>query len=310
MSCPVCGGDESSLFCTAIDRVRKQTSPVWRIERCALCGFGWTSPTPTAEETAGFYPPDYFGNIERTLDDYLSGRLLGTRSWRGCTEKARLVEKYVKGGRILDVGCGDGKFLWALSRDRWDATGVDTHSATLSLVRARIPSLRLVEGDLYSGELTEGTFDVLTLWHVFEHLANPAAVLRRIFALLRPGGWLFISLPRFDSLQASIFRRHWYAFDDVPRHLYHFPKSSLDRLLRGAGFEIRRHLLFSRLVNFHTLKHSLLNWCEGRFSTRAAYYLLKPLLFPFVLLERVIDRYGILTTIAQKPPQRHQDTKL
>lgn len=310
MACPVCGNDESRLFCTAVDRVRKLTAPAWRIERCARCGFGWTAPTPSAEETAAFYPADYFGDIERTVDDYLSGRLRGTRLWRGCTEKARLVERHVKRGRILDVGCGDGKFLWALNRDRWDATGIDTHRATLSLVRARIPSLRLIEGDLYSAELSEGAFDVLTLWHVFEHLANPAANLRRIRALLSPGGWLFISLPRFDSLQASIFRRHWYAFDDVPRHLYHFSKPSLDRLLRDAGFEVRRHLPFSRLVNFHTLKHSLLNWCEDRFSTRLAYYSMKPSLFPFVLLERLVDRYGILTTVAQKPRPRLQDTRV
>jgi SAM-dependent methyltransferase len=171
----------------------------------------------------------------------------------------------------------------------------------LSLVRSRLPSLLLIEGDIYSEALVEGGFEVLTLWHVLEHLPNPAAVLQRVRALLRPGGWLFVSLPRFDSLQASIFRSHWYAFDDVPRHLYHFSKSSLDRLLREAGFAIQRHLLFSRLVNFHTLKHSLLNWSEDRFSSRVPYYSLKPFLFPFVLLEEALDRYGILTVIAQNP---------
>ncbi len=308
MACPACGKDESRLFCTAVDRVRKQTAPVWRIERCIRCGLGWTSPAPTAEETAAFYPEDYFGDIERTLDDYLSGKLRGTRTWRGATEKVRLVERYIRSGRLLDAGCGDGKFLWALDPGRWEAVGVDTHRPTLSLVRARIPGLHLVEGDLNSAELAEGGFDVLTLWHVFEHLTDPAVTLRRVHRLLGPGGWLFISLPRFDSLQAALFRRHWYAFDDVPRHLYHFSKSSLDRLLREAGFEVRRHLLFSRLVNFHTLKHSLLNWCGDRSSTRTVYYLLKPLLFPFVSLERLLDRYGIMTVIAQKQPPGHQDT--
>jgi len=310
MACPVCGNAESRLFCTAIDRVRRRTEPVWKIERCPRCGFGWTSPTPSAEETAAFYPADYFGDIQRTLDDYLSGRLRGTRSWRGSTEKVRLVERFARGGRILDVGCGDGKFLWALDGKRWHGTGIDTHRATLSVVRARIPELSLIEGDLYSAELAEGAFDVVTFWHVFEHLPDPAAILVRTRALLKPGGWLFISLPRFDSLQAAIFRRHWYAFDDVPRHLYHFSKASLERLLRGAGFEVRRHLLFSRLVNFHTLKHSLLNWCEDRFSTRAVYYSLKPLLLPFVLLEWTVDRYGILTTVARKPPPSRQDARL
>lgn len=301
MTCLACGNDDSDLFCTAVDRFRGLAEPVWRIERCTRCGFGWTAPTPSEEETAAFYPSNYFGDVKQTLEDYLSGRLSGTRSWRGSTEKVQLVERYVRNGRILDIGCGDGKFLWALNQKRWDATGIDTLPETLSLVQARIPSLRLIEGNIYSNALPERSFDVLTMWHVLEHLADPAAILSRAGALLRPGGWLFISLPRFDSLQASIFRSHWYAFDDVPRHLYHFSKPALDRLLRAAGFEIRRHLLFSRLVNFHTLKHSLLTWSEDRFSSRIPYYALKPLLFPFVLLERILDRYGIFTTIAQKP---------
>jgi SAM-dependent methyltransferase len=301
MACLVCGRDDAEFFCTAVDRVRKLADPVWHIRRCTRCGFGWTFPTPSEEETAAFYPPDYLGDVERTLDDFLSGRLRGTRSWRGSTEKVKLVERYIASGRILDIGCGDGKFLWALDARRWKATGVDTLPETLSLVQPRMPSLRLIEGDIYSGLLEEASFDVLTFWHVLEHLPNPAAILRRTRALLRPGGWLFISLPRFDSMQARIFRKHWYAFDDVPRHLYHFSRPSLDRLLREAGFILRDHLLFSPLVNFHTLKHSLLSWSEDRSGSRIPYYLLKPLLYPFVLLERALDSYGILTTIAQKP---------
>lgn len=301
MACLVCGNDDDALFCTAVDRVRRLAKPVWQIRRCAQCGFGWTFPIPSEEDTRAFYPADYLGDVERTLDDFLSGRLRGTRSWRGSTEKVKLVERHVDNGRILDIGCGDGKFLWALDARRWNAAGVDNLSETLSRVRSRMPSLRLIEGDIHSGLLEAVSFDVLTFWHVFEHLPDPRAILRRAKTLLRPGGWLFISLPRFDSLQAGIFREYWYAFDDVPRHLYHFSRSSLDRLLLEAGFILRDHRLFSPLVNFHSLKHSLLNWSAGKFRSRVPYYLLKPLLYPFVLLERALDSYGILTTIAQKP---------
>jgi SAM-dependent methyltransferase len=301
MSCLVCGNDDDELFCTAVDRVRRLAEPVWQIRRCVQCGFGWTFPIPSEEDTRAFYPSNYLGDVERTLDDYLSGRLRGTRSWRGSTEKVRLVERHIRNGRILDVGCGDGKFLWALDTRRWMATGVDNLPETLSRVRLRMPSLHLIEGDIYSGLLEEAGFDVLTFWHVFEHLPEPRSILRRAGALLRPGGWLFISLPRFDSLQARIFREYWYAFDDVPRHLYHFSRTSLDRLLLEAGFLLRDHRLFSPLVNFHSLKHSLLSWSEDWYRSRLPYYVLKPLLHPFVLLERASDSYGILTTIAQKP---------
>src|SRR5206468_7680879 len=139
-------------------------------------------------------------------------------------------------------------------------------------------------------------------WHSLEHLPSPEKVLERAAALLRPGGWIFVSLPNLDSLQARRFRQRWYGFDDVPRHLFHFSTRSLDRLLVESGFEIRRHLPFSRLVNYHTLKHSLLHRCEARRGGRVLYYALKPFaLALFPLLERLSGEYGILTTVARKP---------
>ncbi len=299
--CQVCGGADVGLFCTAIDRVLMQRSPLWRIERCRACGFGWTSPALPVDRIASFYPPAYLGDTTCALDEFFSGKLMHSRSWRGEVEKTRIVQSCLPGGRILDVGCGDGKFLWALDPHRWDRTGVELSGETVALVRSRMPSLRLLAGDLFSVHLAEESFDALTFWHVFEHLPDPARHLNRASRLLKPGGWLFISLPRLDSLQAHIFRAYWYAFDDVPRHLYHFSRRALDQLLEAAALRIRHHLFFSRLVNFHSLKHSLLNWSTDTCGSRIPYYLLKPLLFAFPYLEQISGRYGILTTIAQKP---------
>ncbi len=301
--CQVCQSTEVEAFCTAVDRVRMLREPVWRIERCGKCGFGWTSPALPEEKIASFYPAAYLGDTVRALNDFFSGVLARSRSWRGEMEKARLVESRLDRGRILDVGCGDGKFLWALDARKWDRTGVELSGETVALVRSRMPSLELIEGGLFSGELSGRGYDVLTFWHVFEHLPHPARNLRRASELLRPGGWLFISLPRFDSLQARLFRRHWYPFDDVPRHLYHFSLYSLDRLLAAAGFQVKQHLFFSRRVSFHSLKHSLLNWSQDRFGSKLPYYLLKPLLLPAPVLEQITGSYAILTTIARKPPE-------
>jgi SAM-dependent methyltransferase len=212
----------------------------------------------------------------------------------------RLVERFVAGGALLDVGCGEGRFLWALDPARWRRTGVELSAETVARMAGRVPDLRLVAGDLDSPALEAGGFDVVTFWHVLEHLPDTPAVLARARDLLRPGGRLVVSLPNFASLQARLFRRHWYGFDDVPRHLHHFSPDSLARLLEAAGLAVEARLFFSRIVSFHCLKHSALNWSLDRFGSRVPYYAVKGLLFGFPLVEALTGRYGMLAMVARR----------
>ena len=283
------------------DRIRRAPDESWDVMRCQACGFGWTEPLLSADELVRYYPPTYLGETGRRIEEFLCGTLQRSRSWRGEVQKVRLLERYVARGRILDIGCGDGKFLWALPPDRYEAVGVERCADTVDLVSRRFPRIRMIAGDAYSGELEPLGYDGITLWHVLEHLPEPSLVLHRLAGLLRPGGCLFVSLPGFDSLQARLFGRFWYGFDDVPRHLHHFSRAALDQLLEKSGFRVIRHLLFSPLVNFHALKHSLLNWTCERFGSRIPYYLLKPMLPGLQLLERITGRYGMRTVIARRP---------
>jgi len=300
--CRVCRDADVEQFCTAVDRVVARPGETWAIMRCRSCGFGWTSPTLDESRIAAYYPPFYLGDTETAIAEFHSGKLTRSRSWRKETEKVRLVEKYAAGGRLLDVGCGDGRFLWALDSRRWERFGIELSAQLVALVRSRMPAISLQAGDLHSDELAEGAFDVVTMWHALEHMPDPQRALRRAAALLGPGGVLFVSLPNLDSLQAQLFRRFWYGFDDVPRHLHHFGRRSLGLLLRDSGLKVQKQLMFSRVVNFHSLKHSLLHWSEEVCGGRTAYYVLKPALFAFPIIERLTGRYGILTTIAQKAP--------
>ena len=300
MHCPVCSSNQGELFTSAFDRVLNRPELNWRIHRCLDCGFGWTEPALRDEEIKQYYPSTYLGDTERTLDEFLSGQLQRSRSWRKEAEKVNLVQHFVSGGRILDVGCGDGKFLWALDSRRWDRTGVEFSEETVRLVNERIDGLKLIEGNIFSSELMENAFDVVTFWHVLEHLPRPQEVLERVQRLLSPGGWVFISLPNINSLQARLFRRYWYAFDDVPRHLYHFAPEPLERLLREKDFQELEHRFFSPIVNIHCLKYSVINWSENCFGSRLPYYVLKPWLMLFPFLEKITGRYGMLTTIARR----------
>ena len=237
-SCPVCSGRQYSKVCEVTDRFLKRSDKLYQVLKCRDCGLGRTEPFPRLEEIPSLYPKTYSGDITRVVDAYLGGRLIGTSSWRMETEKVGLLETFKGGGTILDVGCAEGKFLWALDPLRWDRNGIELNRDTVELVKEKISGMNYIWGDLESPQLETNSFDVITFWHVLEHVPNPVSVIKRGFQLLKPGGIAIISLPNLASLQVEIFGRYWYAFDDVPRHLFHFTPPALTRLLENQGFEL------------------------------------------------------------------------
>ena len=212
---------------------------------------------------------------------------------------AAIVERFRSEGSLLDVGCANGLFLLALDPQPWRRVGIDVVSESVEVIQRCVPDLRVLPGDIYQSDLLPGSFDVITFWHVLEHLFEPQRVLERALTLLKPGGLVFISVPNFDSLQAGLFRHYWWALD-TPRHLHHFSPRSLEKLLVDAGLRPLKNLL-ARRHSFHPLKHSLLRWSEATFASRFPYYALKPTLFALLLVERLAGRWGNLTTVAQKP---------
>ena len=154
---------------------------------------------PSSDELQRHYPASYLGDTPKTIQSFLSGELQRTRSWRNETDKVALLESFVCSGTILDVGCADAKFLWALDPQKWQRSGVDFAAKTLQQVRRGISGLDLIEGDIFSSSLQPQSFDVITFWHVLEHLPRPGEVISRVRELLRPGGWIFISPPQFQQ---------------------------------------------------------------------------------------------------------------
>ncbi|GAB4220087.1 MAG: hypothetical protein Kow001_00380 [Acidobacteriota bacterium] len=300
-TCPVCGGRELESFCEAEDRLRIGPDPVYRILRCPDCGLGLTHPWIDPSRIGRWYPDGYYGEVERPIAELLDGSWQGTSSWRGEWEKAKLVERYRSTGRLLDVGCAEGKFLWVLDPARWQRWGLEFNVELVERVQGRVPQVRLLAGGIEDLDPGAHQFDVVTMWHVFEHLPDPAATLDALRRLVTTGGFLFISLPRFDSVQARLFRRDWYPFTDVPRHYYHYSRAALERLLVSRGWEPLHCIFFSRAVNFHCWKYSLRSVASRRWGSGKLYYPLKPLLHVAALVEGVTHAFGTMTWVARRP---------
>ena len=238
VSCPICPpgtGSDPNLTCS--DRLDEPQRRIYRLVRCKGCGLIYLNPRPAPVEAGEFYRNEGY-------DPFISLRAprgLFEKSYRlarrlTTTWKRRLVGRRVsRGGRILDVGCSTGEFIARLAKD-YRCEGVEPEPEAAQWARERL-GLKVYTGELSDAHLKTGSYDLVTLWHVLEHLPDPAGVLTEIHRLLAESGHLLIALPNIRSLDAVIYGASWVALD-APRHLWHFSPSQLKRLARQTGFRL------------------------------------------------------------------------
>lgn len=176
--------------------------------------------------------------------------------------RKRRIRRYRAAGRILDVGCGRGLFLHVMRRAGWSVAGVESSQETAGEASAAY-GVEVVAGDPPEWPFLPGSFDVVTLNHVLEHLPDPADWIRACRRLLSPGGLLVVSVPNLGSLQAIVGNRDWFHLD-VPRHLHHFTRRGLHALLEREGFRVLRTRDFDFEYNPFGWLQTLLNRCGIR----------------------------------------------
>jgi SAM-dependent methyltransferase len=169
------------------------------------------------------------------------------------------VRKWTQGriaGRVLEVGCGAGWMLSLFQKCGWETVGVEREELA---ERAANNLSTPIFGNLKDVEALRQTFDLVIFHQVLEHLPDPLESLKLCYGLLAPGGRLIAEVPNIDSVQSKFSKAHWVHLD-VPRHLYHFSKRSLEECLSRAGF---RDNVVSKSVGIHDVfgwLQSGLNW--------------------------------------------------
>lgn len=162
-----------------------------------------------------------------------------------------------EGGRALDLGCGSGAYLLLLKNIGWEVIGVDIGDNVAREVKEA--KITIFTGELNNLQLETNSFNVITMWHVLEHLHSPMETLQEIYHLLTDNGSLFIEVPNNASIVTKIFRSNWFAWD-LPRHLCHFSPLSLSRLLKRAGFKVAK----IRHLSMNYVGKSTVYWLDGR----------------------------------------------
>lgn len=198
--------------------------------------------------------------------------------------KAALVKSKTKGKSILDIGSGTGYFLNTMKAAGFQTKGVEINDDARELSKAKFGLDVITPEDFFSLK-PEHDFDVITLWHVLEHLYNLDEYFDQINATLKKEGTLIIAVPNKDSFDAEYYEENWAGLD-VPRHLWHFTPASMQRLAEKHGWKITEHrilpfdsfyvaLLSEKYMNntFITIKGFLVggvSWLNAIFNAKKA----------------------------------------
>jgi 2-polyprenyl-3-methyl-5-hydroxy-6-metoxy-1,4-benzoquinol methylase len=233
-SCLLCGGDRRSIVLEAAERAEATTGTRPAVVRCDACGLCYTSPRPTPAAMHRFYPEDY---SPHRLQPHAKSRKRrkGWTGWLGWNSGVRSALLRLQKGRLLDFGCGGGKFLAEMHADGWQVLGVDLSEAVVERVQQEL-GLPALAGDLSAPQIEASSFEVITMRQSLEHVHDPLEVLRQARRLLVPGGTLIVWVPNIDSLPFRWFGPAWYGLD-LPRHLTHFTPATLRRMVVEAGFQ-------------------------------------------------------------------------
>jgi SAM-dependent methyltransferase len=230
--CPLCFSEKISLHLRCTDHFISKE--VFRIDKCADCGFEFTQDYPEEREIGKFYESEDYISHSDTSEGF-SNKLYRLIRKIMLLKKMAIIRKVtgLDSGNILDIGSGTGYFGNTMKRAGWKVKGIEINE------KARSYSINQFGLECCSPEyisaLQPDSFDCITLWHVLEHFHDPFRYASAIYSLLRPEGVCVIALPNSSSCDAKHYGSFWAAYD-VPRHLWHFNPDSLRHFSEKTGF--------------------------------------------------------------------------
>ena len=228
-NCPVCKGTEFTPFLTCKDYTVSQES--FNIVSCKACNFRFTNPRPSDSEIGKYYKSEDYVSHSDTKEGLIN-RLYHMVRTRTLKQKLGLIKGYVSRGTILDYGCGTGMFLKTCSDAGWKSFGFEPDDDARKLAEGK--GLSVAD----SKEVLIGNkYDIISLWHVLEHVTDLKETLEFFSKSITESGRLIIAVPNYTSVDAKHYKEFWAGYD-VPRHIYHFEINSLKKLLGNHGFSL------------------------------------------------------------------------
>ena len=231
--CPVCNNPEIKLTYITKDRHYKIEDD-FKLFKCTNCDLVFLNPLPTQEFLSSLYPKDYYA--------YQS--FFKKQSWAEKFVKKYLVRAITKDptfqqpGKMLDIGCGSGHFIYKMRENGWDVKGVEINDDAAKLGR-EAGKLNIHSGELVTALYANEEFDYIRSNHSFEHVVQAKELLQEIHRVLKKDGKLLIGVPNIDGLNAKLFKKYWW-YLGAPVHTFNYTPKSLSMLLEAEGFKVEK----------------------------------------------------------------------
>ncbi len=232
-NCPVCNSKEQSRFGQSTDYL--VSNKIFTLVQCSDCHFVFTSPRPTIKDLPSYYKSDNYISHTDSRKGFIES-IYGIVKRHMLSRKALIIRKITnnKRFRILDYGCATGDLLLYLQNKGGICLGYEPDESARNKAKKKGISVLARDSELLSDHY-QNKFDVVTLWHVLEHIPDIQNKLILLSGLLNENGAIIVAVPEYKSYDAQFYGFNWAAWD-LPRHLNHFESKTIIMLMEKSGF--------------------------------------------------------------------------
>ena len=232
--CPWCGSDKAQINLWLKDEFLSKED--FHICECLNCGLLYTMPRPSKDKIGNYYKSEDYYSHQENKKGFIP-------KIYECVKKVNLRHKYklategLETGNMMDIGCGVGDFIHTAEVKGWQGLGVEPSDDAKAIAKKRVKANIIRSEELE--KLPDGTFDLITMWHVLEHVDELKWQVSQLQRLVKSNGRIVIAVPNYKSYDGQYYKEHWAAYD-VPRHLNHFNKQTITKIFKASGLELKK----------------------------------------------------------------------
>lgn len=296
--CPLCGSEKRKVFLKNGADFEYEVKGEFKLVKCISCGLIFLYPIPSIKQFLSAYPDSYHSYnipVSKITQIFISLSL---------KQESKKIKKLISNtGTILDVGCADGRHFEILRKfGNWHFIGIDFKDKIAQ--KGRVAGREIYTATLEKFDYPKDSFDLMVMDHLLEHVTDPVLTLKAAHRLLKPGRYLIGAVPNINSFDKVLFGRYWGGYH-LPRHVWHFTPKSLSKVLKKAGFQLKKldydlhtsHWALSIQNFFQSQKLTRTKIKQGR----TFYYpLLLGVLIPINLIQKLLHCTAIISFVAQK----------